>query len=64
MARFTVDDCLQHIPNLFELTTLVSNRAKQILNGSPCKIPNSKNNKAIIMTLREIAQNIIPSKHS
>ena len=34
MARITVEDCLQKIPNRFELTTLASKRARQLFAGA------------------------------
>ena len=34
MARITVDDCLEFIPNRFELTLAASYRARQILLGT------------------------------
>ncbi|MGH7897163.1 MAG: DNA-directed RNA polymerase subunit omega, partial [Candidatus Binatia bacterium] len=34
MARITVQDCLDKIPNRFELVLLASKRAKQLLKGA------------------------------
>ncbi len=34
MARMTVDDCLEKIPNRFELTLVAAYRARQLANGS------------------------------
>ncbi|MGQ0442459.1 MAG: DNA-directed RNA polymerase subunit omega, partial [Methylophilaceae bacterium] len=34
MARITVDDCLENIPNRFQLTLVAAYRARQISNGS------------------------------
>ncbi|MGH8771437.1 MAG: DNA-directed RNA polymerase subunit omega, partial [Burkholderiales bacterium] len=34
MARITVDDCLQYIPNRFELTLAATYRARQMANGA------------------------------
>ena len=33
MARITVDDCIKHFPNRFELTLAATNRARQIALG-------------------------------
>jgi DNA-directed RNA polymerase subunit omega len=55
MARITVDDCLQHIPNRFELTLAATYRARQMANGaSPMVEPNK--DKPTVIALREIAQ--------
>ncbi len=34
MARVTVDDCIKHIPNRFEMTLVAAYRARQISTGS------------------------------
>ena len=34
MARITVDDCLDQIPNRFQLTLVAAYRARQLHNGS------------------------------
>jgi len=34
MARMTVDDCLEKIPNRFQLTLVAAYRARQLANGS------------------------------
>jgi DNA-directed RNA polymerase subunit omega len=34
MARVTVDDCIKHIPNRFEMTLAAAYRARQISTGS------------------------------
>ncbi|HET6757202.1 MAG: DNA-directed RNA polymerase subunit omega [Burkholderiales bacterium] len=55
MARITVDDCLQYIPNRFELTLAATYRARQMANGaSPMVEPNK--DKPTVIALREIAQ--------
>ena len=38
MARVTVEDCILHIPNRFELVLLASTRAKHITSGNPLTI--------------------------
>jgi len=53
MARVTVEDCLQKVPNRFALVHLAARRAKQILKGSQALI--DKDNKEIVLSLREIA---------
>ncbi len=53
MARITVEDCLQAIPNRFALVLLASARAKQLLKGSKPRVQTD--NKEIVLSLREIA---------
>jgi len=54
MARITVEDCLQKIPNRFELVTLAVKRALQLLKGAKPHIESD--NRAIVLALREIAE--------
>ncbi|PZP64948.1 MAG: DNA-directed RNA polymerase subunit omega [Azospira oryzae] len=54
MARITVDDCLQHIPNRFELTLAATYRARQIAHGAAPLIEGLKD-KPTVIALREIA---------
>jgi DNA-directed RNA polymerase subunit omega len=54
MARVTVEDCLEKVDNRFALVLLVTKRAKQLLKGSAPTV-NSKNNKYIVTSLREVA---------
>ena len=53
MARITVEDCLDRIPNRFELVLLAAKRAKQLLKGSRPLVETE--NKEIVTSLREIA---------
>lgn len=54
MARITVDDCLQKIPNRFQLTLAATYRARQItMGGSP--MVDVQNDKPTVIALREIA---------
>lgn len=55
MARITVEDCLTKEMNRFALVLLASERTKQILDGSPLLTDESKGNKPVVMSLREIA---------
>ena len=54
MARITVEDCLEKIPNRFELIHIAAKRVKQMAKGSKPLI-TSQNNKAAVLALREIA---------
>jgi len=55
MARVTVQDCLEQVPNRFLLTMVAAKRAKQLYKGAPPLIENKSNNKNVVMSLREIA---------
>ena len=54
MARITVDDCLEFIPNRFELTLAASYRARQIPIGNTALV-DENNDKPTVIALREIA---------
>lgn len=54
MARVTVEDCLDKVPNRFALVLLVAKRAKQLLKGSELTVA-TKGNKYIVSSLREVA---------
>ncbi len=53
MARITVEDCLEVIPNRFELVLCAARRAKQLLKGARPLVESD--NKEVVMALREIA---------
>lgn len=55
MARITVEDCLQEIPNRFLLTMVATKRAKQLYKGAQPLIENKSNNRNVVLALREIA---------
>ena len=55
MARITVEDCLERIPNRFSLVLVTAERAKQLLKGSDCLIEDDRTNKEVVTALREIA---------
>jgi DNA-directed RNA polymerase subunit omega len=54
MARVTVEDCLEKVPNRFSLVLLVARRAKQILKGSELTVA-PRQNKYVVNALREVA---------
>jgi DNA-directed RNA polymerase subunit omega len=54
MARVTVEDCIEVVPNRFELVEVASQRVRQITSGSPLTIERD-NDKDTIISLREIA---------
>jgi DNA-directed RNA polymerase subunit omega len=55
MARITIDDCLTHIPNRFELTLAAAYRARQLANGASYLVEESKD-KPTVIALREISE--------
>jgi len=55
MARVTVEDCLDQIPNRFLLTMVASKRSKQLYKGAQPLIENKAGNKKVVLALREIA---------
>jgi len=55
MARITVEDCLQQIPNRFLLVMIASKRTKQLYKGADALIENKSGNKKVVLSLREIA---------
>lgn len=61
MARVTVEDCIDKIPNRFELVLLAAHRARAITNGSGITI-DPDNDKNPVIALREIAERTIPSE--
>jgi DNA-directed RNA polymerase subunit omega len=54
MARITVDDCLKHIPNRFEMSLAATFRARQIANGAQPMMEASRD-KPTVVALRELA---------
>ena len=54
MARITVEDCLQNVPNLFNLVLVASKRARRIANGAEPTV-DRENDKCTVIALREIA---------
>ncbi|MDD4977212.1 MAG: DNA-directed RNA polymerase subunit omega [Gallionella sp.] len=55
MARITVEECLTHIPNRFELTLAAAYRARQLANGATHLVEESKD-KPTVVALREISE--------
>lgn len=55
MARITVEDCLQHVDNRFELVLLAAKRARQIAKGSVQPRVAEENDKPTVIALREFA---------
>lgn len=54
MARVTVEDCVDKVPNRFELVMLAAHRAREITSGSGLTVDRD-NDKNPVVALREIA---------
>lgn len=55
MARVTVEDCIEIIPNRFDLVLLASHRSRNIAAGAPLTIERD-NDKTPVVSLRELAE--------
>ncbi|RME27086.1 MAG: DNA-directed RNA polymerase subunit omega [Deltaproteobacteria bacterium] len=55
MARITVEDCLEQIPNRFSLVLIAAERTKQLIQGDEPRIEDTRDNKEVVTALREIA---------
>ena len=58
MARVTVEDCIDKVPNRFELVLLAAHRARAVASGAPISIERD-NDKNPVVALREIADQTI-----
>ena len=56
MARVTVEDCIDMIPNRYELVMVAAQRARDISAGAPLCVERD-NDKNSVVSLREIAEN-------
>ncbi|WP_348945834.1 DNA-directed RNA polymerase subunit omega [Chitinibacter sp. FCG-7] len=59
MARITVEDCLDRIPNRFDLTLAAAYRARQLENGSSPQVDNNGRDKPTVLALREMAAGLV-----
>lgn len=58
MARVTVEDCIEKLPNRFELIMVAAQRARKIGSGAPLTIERD-NDKNPVVSLREIADGTV-----
>jgi DNA-directed RNA polymerase subunit omega len=58
MARITVEDCLDHVDNIFELVSVAAKRARRLANGAPALV-DWENDKPTVVALREIAAGLV-----
>lgn len=54
MARVTVEDCVDKVPNRFELVMLAAHRAREVASGASLTVDRD-NDKNPVVALREIA---------
>ena len=54
MARITIEDCTEKVPNRFHLVQMAAIRTKQLKKGARALV-ESEDNKAVVVSLREIA---------
>ena len=59
MARITVEDCLDHVDNRFELVLVGTKRARQIAVGGKDPMVPEENDKPTVIALREIEEGFI-----
>ncbi len=58
MARVTVQDCIDKIPNRFDLVIAAAQRSREISNGIPIEVERD-NDKNPVVSLREIASEVV-----
>lgn len=58
MARITVEDCIEKVPNRFHLVQMAAIRTKQLKKGARALV-QTEENKEVVTSLREIAAGFI-----
>lgn len=61
MARVTVEDCVDKVPNRFDLVLLAAQRAREISGGAELTIDRDRDKNPVV-ALREIAENRVSPK--
>ena len=61
MARVTVEDCVDKIPNRFDLVLAAAQRARQISGGADLTIDRDRDKNPVV-ALREIAEQTVKPK--
>jgi DNA-directed RNA polymerase subunit omega len=62
MARVTVEDCVDKVPNRFDLVLLSAQRARQVSGGADLTIDRDRDKNPVV-ALREIAEETVKPKH-
>ena len=63
MARVTIEDCTEKVPNRFHLVQMAAIRTKQLKKGA-LPLLNSDENKPAVVALREIAAGFVKPDYS
>ena len=59
MARITVEDCLDHVANRFELVMVGSKRARQLAVQGKDPMVATENDKPTVIALREVEEGLV-----
>jgi DNA-directed RNA polymerase subunit omega len=62
MARVTVEDCVDKIPNRFDLVLFAAQRARQISGGAELMLDRDRDKNPVV-ALREIAEELVHPVH-
>lgn len=62
MARITVEDCLEHVENRFELVMVAAKRARDIAVNGDQPLVEWEDDKPTVIALREIAAGLLKKK--
>ena len=62
MARVTVEDCVDKIPNRFELVLMAGQRSRQISSGAELLVDRDRDKNPVV-ALREIAEETVRPEH-
>jgi DNA-directed RNA polymerase subunit omega len=62
MARVTVEDCIDKVPNRFDLVLLAAQRAREISGGAELTIDRDRDKNPVV-ALREVAEQTVKPKH-
>ncbi len=62
MARVTVEDCIDKVPNRFELVMLAAHRARELAVGAELTVERD-NDKNPVVALREIAEETLTAEY-
>lgn len=58
MARITIEDCVDKVPNRFHLVQMAAIRTKQLKKGAN-PLVHGEDNKEVVIALREIAEGLV-----
>ncbi len=61
MARVTIEDCLDHVKNMYELVHVATKRSRQLFKGDEPLVKSK--NRVIVTSLREIGAGMVLPKY-